>query len=213
MVKNMNKTIEGDTFQAGYDILKKYAFTLKGIPGISCEIGVRRGLGSKSIMEGLLENNDKRPHICVDPYGMILMLNDNFYGGSVKGDYTNKMKLECISALCEWAYINDINISFYTLEDTEFYNRFSDGIPIYDDNKQIINKYCYVHVDGPHTYKAVENACIFFLKKMDAGSIIAFDNCDHYDHNKIERLYLSPYNFYFMEEYDSSHRRIYKQKI
>ena len=65
----MNLNIEGDTYQEAYDLLKKYAKTIKGVDGLTCEIGVRRGLGSKSIMEGCIENNDKRTHICIDPYG------------------------------------------------------------------------------------------------------------------------------------------------
>lgn len=40
---------------------------------------------------------------------------------------------------------------FFPLEDTEFFKRYCDGIPIYDEYKRIVNKYAMVFLDGPHT--------------------------------------------------------------
>jgi isopropylmalate/homocitrate/citramalate synthase len=34
-------------------------------------------------------------------------------------------------------------------KDTEFFKRYCDGIPIYDEYKRIVNKYAMVFLDGP----------------------------------------------------------------
>jgi hypothetical protein len=207
----MNKTIEGDTLQEGYDMMKKYAKTLKGVDGISCEIGVRRGMGSKSMMDGFVENSDKRTHVCVDPYGDIVMLNDKFYNGQIRCGFDNKFKMETIVALHEWAFNKNLNLIFLPFEDTEFFKRFSDGVPVYNIEKSIVNKYCYVHVDGPHTYNAAKNAFDFFCTRMDVNSIIAFDNCDHYDHEKLEKEFLYENGFVFLDVYTGSFKKFYKK--
>ena len=207
----MNKNIEGDTLQKGYDMMKKYAKTLKGVDGMSCEIGVRRGMGSKSMMEGFVENNDIRTHVCIDPYGDIIMLNDKFYGGQIRCGFDNKLKMEMITALHEWAFDKSMNLIFLPLEDVEFFKRFSDGVPVYNKEKNIVNKYCYVHVDGPHTYEAAKNAFDFFCTRMDTNSIIAFDNCNHYDHTKLEKEFLYKGGFSYLDEYVDSCKKFYKK--
>jgi hypothetical protein len=203
--------IEGDTLSPAYDLMKSYSKTLKEVKGLSCEIGVRSGMGSKSMMEGFVENNDRRPHICVDPFGDIIMLNDRFYNGAIRCGFDNGWKCNTAIALYDWCKTNKVNLIFLPLEDVEFFQRFNDGIPIYETEKRIVNKYCYVHVDGPHTYNAAKNSCEFFLNKMDTGSIIAFDNCDHYDQNKIENEFLTNNGFEFVVEYDECHKRFYKK--
>lgn len=201
----MNLSIDGDTTQEAYDLIKKYAKTIKGVEGLTCEIGVRRGLGSKFIVDGCLENDDKRTHICIDPYGNIIMNSGNTVR---RHDHTNQRKCECISALQSFAFKNNTNIIFFELEDEEFFKRFSDGIPVYEEEKKIINKYAFVHVDGPHSYDPVSKACEFFVSKMDKNAILVFDNTDEYDHKKIEETYLS--SFQFLEEF-GSHKKFYRK--
>jgi len=206
----MNLNIEGDTYQEAYDLLKKYAKTIKGVDGLTCEIGVRRGLGSKSIMEGCIENNDKRTHICIDPYGNILTDNP-MYGEPRRHDHTNERKLECITTLNQYSFNNKINIIFFPLEDTEFFNRFSDGIPIYEEEKKIINTYAFVHIDGAHNYNSVKNACDFFMARMNLNSILAFDNCDQYDHITIETDFLNKHGFEIIDYYAPCSKKIYRK--
>lgn len=210
-LKLKTRNFEGDTSPESYDLIKNYAKTIKGVEGITCEIGLRRAMASVSIMQGLIENNDSRAHVCVDPYGDIIILNDRLYGGSIRtGDYTNKMKAETLVSLYDWGHENNQNIIFFQLEDTEFFSRFNDGVPIYNHEKQIVNKYAFVHVDGPHTLAAAEDASKFFLNKMDKNSIIAYDNCDHYDHEYIEKTYLFP-DYTMVENSLSSHKRFYRK--
>jgi hypothetical protein len=195
--------IEGDTHLQAYEAMKKYAELLKGVEGLSCELGVRSGMGSTSMMGGLAENDDKRTHVCVDPFGDIIMMNDRFYNGAIRCGFNNEWKCNTAIALYDWCKTNKVNLIFLPLEDVEFFKRFNDGVPVYETEKRIVNKYCYIHVDGPHTYEAAKNSCDFFLEKMDVGAIIAFDNCDHYDHPKIEETYLPSDKFKFLEDIHS----------
>ena len=66
-------TIRGDSTE--YELLKKWSETLpffeepKSV--VTCEIGVREGLGSQVIMLGLQKRIGNKPyeHIAIDPYG------------------------------------------------------------------------------------------------------------------------------------------------
>jgi hypothetical protein len=119
--------------------------------------------------------------------------------------------MEMITALHEWAFDKSMNLIFLPLEDVEFFKRFSDGVPVYNKEKNIVNKYCYVHVDGPHTYEAAKNAFDFFCTRMDTNSIIAFDNCNHYDHTKLEKEFLYKGGFSYLDEYVDSCKKFYKK--
>ena len=55
--------IKGDSEE--YDLLEKWSkFDCQG--HYSCEIGVRQGLGSKIIMDNVINN---KTHVGIDPYG------------------------------------------------------------------------------------------------------------------------------------------------
>ena len=56
--------IRGDSVE--YDLLEKWAKNFDCEGHYSCEIGVREGLGSKIIMDNVLNNY---MHIGIDPYG------------------------------------------------------------------------------------------------------------------------------------------------
>ena len=64
--------LETDSPDTSYDVMKKHILTLKGVDGLSCEIGLRRGGGTKTMLDAFLMNNDKRIHVAIDPYGNIL---------------------------------------------------------------------------------------------------------------------------------------------
>lgn len=205
-----NKDIEGDAPLESYDLIKRYAKTIKGVEGLTCEIGVRMGLGSKSIIEGCLENDDKRTHLCIDPYGNIVTDNP-IYGVPRRHDHTNERKFKCMMALGTFAFENKYNVLFLPFEDSEFYNRFADGVPVYIEEKQVINKYALVHIDGAHNYNAVAVAAKFFIARMDVNSIIIFDNCDHYNHSSIEHDILYPAGYSIIEDFKGCHKRFYRK--
>lgn len=188
-----------------YEVFKKYIGDLKGVPGLTCEIGLRRGGGTKYILDYFLENNDVRPHICVDPYGNIPYADA---GTVIRYDYTNNMKNETLSELFKYAFDNSINILFFNLEDSEFYKRFSDGVPVYDQEKQLINDYCFAHIDGQHDEHSVNVAATFFSLRISIGGIIAFDNTNHYDHTAVHELMISN-GFILSDEF--FYRKVYKR--
>jgi hypothetical protein len=61
--------IEGDSDE--YSLLKKWSSDFNCDGHYSCEIGVRQGMGSKTIMDNVKNNY---LHIGVDPYGAINIL-------------------------------------------------------------------------------------------------------------------------------------------
>lgn len=188
-----------------YEVFKKYINDLTDVPGLTCEIGLRRGGGTKYILDAFIEKNNVRPHICIDPYGNILYTD---ICGSHRSDYTDNMKNETLGELYRYAYDNSLNILFFNFEDSEFYKRFSDGVPIYDQELKIVNKYCLVHVDGQHEVYAVRMAATFFIPRMSINGIIAFDNTNHYDHSTIDELMIRN-NFILVE--DVMYKKIYKR--
>ena len=129
--------IAGDSGE--YDILKKACTYVKGDNLLTCEIGVREGLGSQIILEAFKDKTHW--HIGIDPYGDIsyqhydVRPTDMRTGKkntlSFRANYTNQMKLTLLQDL---AYPN---FTLFTLEDTEFFKRFADGVPIYMKEKRI----------------------------------------------------------------------------
>lgn len=173
-----------------YEELRAAIAQTAEIPGATLEIGCRRGGGSVMIMEGNLGKN--KTHIAVDPYGNI-DYHDRV--GIHKSDYTNHMKTQTMSSLYNWAYEHNYNFLFFNLEDTEFFKRFADGVPVYTDYKTIESKFSLVFIDGPHHTQAVLDAFEYFKDKMSIGGQIVFDNYDHYNHdNEVEPIIIAqPY--------------------
>jgi hypothetical protein len=155
---------------------------LKNPIGVSVEIGVRRGMGSKSIIDAYRKYHPhiKLNHLGIDPYGNILYRTaDNDKGGRL--DYTNKMKQEALLDLVkEYPEFNLIN-----LEDSEFFKRFADGYPIYNENKILLNEYETVHFDGPHDTESVMKEVNFFLERKPKQCVYIFDDIDTHDIDKI----------------------------
>lgn len=200
--------IEIDGSEECYTELIPFLNSIKDVNGITCEVGLRRGGGSHFIMDTLLKNNDKRTHIAIDPYGSILYTDIK---GTHRTDYTNKMKNETLSALFLYAYENDIDFIFFNMEDSEFYQRFSDGVPVYDLEKKVENMFAFVHIDGQHDKKSVLDAATYFIDKISKNGFIAFDNTDHYDHTAVDLLMKS--NGYEMKLNINSCNRIVYKKI
>lgn len=208
ILKNLEvyNKLEIDSPQETYDVMAKYAKLIKGVKGLTCEIGLRRAGGTITILESLLENNDYRTHVCVDPYGNITY---NDIMGSHKSDYTNTMKNETLSELYKYANDKNLNIIFFNLEDNEFYKRFSDGVPVYEETKKIINTYSFVHIDGQHEYNAVRIAAEFFVSRITEKGFIIFDNTNHYDHYLIHKLLID--NEFILVE-NILHKLVYRFK-
>lgn len=190
-----------------YEVMTRHIKTLKGVEGLSCEIGLRRAGGTKVILDAFMENDDRRVHICIDPYGNIIY---NDIVGPHRSDYTDDMRNETLSELYRYAYDNRLNVLFFNLEDSEFYQRFFDGVPIYDQEKIIVNRYCFVHVDGQHDTPSVLLAARFFIPRISVKGIIAFDNTDHYDHLPVHELMITNS---FTVVADVMNKKIYKKVL
>lgn len=174
----MDLLIRGDS--TNYEVLKESATLIKGVPGLTIEIGVREGFGSLCIMQTLLELDDKRPHVGVDPYGNIEYRPDE--RRCLRADYDNGMRTRTLAALAYWAASSDYLYYPIFLEDTEYFRRYSDGFPLYSNTKYLEHDYALVHYDGPHTKLDVLREIAFFHSRTPVGGIWVFDDVGDYDH-------------------------------
>lgn len=205
----MEYLLEGDAPIESYNSLTKHIPDLKGVEGMSIEIGLRRGGGTYQIVEAFINNDDKRTHICVDPYGNIEYWG---HGKITQYDYFNSMRNETIPNLYKYAEDKNVNIVFFNLEDSEFYKRFGDGVPTYNDGKKAtISKYCLAHIDGQHSLESVDIATSFFIKNLSIGGILVFDNTDYYSHEVIHNKLLSNNFDILIEEVTHSFKKVYKR--
>jgi hypothetical protein len=195
-----------------YDILWNAARNIKGVEGAVVEIGTRRGGSAKLIIDALVSNDDSnRPMFCIDPYGNIELEITNInasihYPGKyevdgdpmskevsfkTKFDYTNDMRNRTIPSLYYYAYQRGLNFTFFCLEDHEFFKRYADGVPVYEEQKKLVNNYAFVFFDGPHTNEAVDEELKFFLERSTKGTTYVFDDIWMYDHDKFEKIIFS----------------------
>ena len=172
--------ILGDSLE--YEFFDEAIQLLKNPIGVSVEIGVRRGMGTKCIIDAHRKYHPsiQLKHLGIDPYGNILYrTSDNDKGGRL--DYTNKMKQDALLAIIkEYPEFNFIN-----LEDSEFFKRYADGYPVYDFEKKLLTKYETVHFDGPHDTESVMKEVDFFLERRPEQCVYIFDDIDTHDIDKI----------------------------
>jgi hypothetical protein len=215
MVNILEKIQEINTFNLNNDhnthtILYNAATSIKNVDGIVCEIGLRGGGGLSLMMLACIENNDaNRKFIAIDPYGNIeYHWKENEV---VRFDYTNKMKLTTIKSLSDFCLHYNIDFNLYCLEDTEFFNRFHDGVPFYNEVKQIINTYALVHLDGPHAVSELQREINFFKTRMAMSGIIVLDDVTgYYSLADVESFLLNDGSFINLENdgVKSSYKRI-----
>lgn len=203
-----------------YEILYNAALKTKG-DGAVVEIGSRRGGSAKMIIDALVAaGQSRRPMFCIDPYGNIDLEITNLsasihYPGQFelegdpnskdisftrKFDYTNDMRNRVIPSLYFYAFQAGLNFTFFCLEDTEFFKRYADGVPVYDEVKKFANNYAFVFFDGPHTNEAVIEELEFFNTRVEVGAVYVFDDIWMYDHDMIEEKYILPQGFEILEK-------------
>lgn len=171
-----------------YYLLEKATRAISNVPGLVCEIGLREGGGMKFIIDGLVATHKQWNVISIDPFGAIP------YKGSDTEElestqYTNNMKNSTLEKM--YRFVNDypqMNFMFFPLEDTEFFKRYHDGVPIYQDTtKALFNTYSLVHFDGPHDTESVLIETEFFLQRSQIGTVFVYDDIEQfYDHAKVE---------------------------
>jgi hypothetical protein len=173
------------------------------------------------IIDTLVENgNSDRSMFCIDPYGNIEIectnLNMTMHNpdrqidgdkmskeltSPQRFDYDNTMRNRTIPSLYFYAYQAGLNFSFFCLEDHEFFKRYADGVPVYDEFKKLENEYAFVFFDGPHDNETLHIECDFFVKRAPVGAVYVFDDIWMYDHDEIvENTYLFPNGFEVLEK-------------
>lgn len=183
----MQNNIELPGDSGDYHLLTKGIELSAHVPGMTCEIGLRRGGGTKHIIDALAAKAPGKVHIAIDPYGHIPY--EHKEGQPVRLDYTNDMRDECLSNLYPYALQKKINFQFFNLEDTEFFNRYGDGVPVYDMEKRVEDKYSFVHFDGPHAEMPLRLEIGFFEERMNPGGCWVFDDVvGYYDHDRLEKI-------------------------
>ena len=157
--------IRGDS--KDYNLLDNWVRGLKiETPKVlTCEIGVREGLGSKIIMDGIRgQATGDYMHIGIDPYGNLKYQHyDN--SPSYTADYTNEMRLQLEKDLSEYK-----EFKLFHMTDKEFMRRYSDYGP-----------FNLVHFDGPHMTRHVLNEAIFFAERSEQYTRFIFDDFKGYN--------------------------------
>ena len=198
------------TDSSDYHILEHAACSIKDVPGGIVEIGTRTGGSARKIIDRLVEMDDAKDRymFCIDPYGNVelpvtnanltlhypdqkfdVMKGDPLsyeHSLNARFDYTNDMRNLVVPALYAYAYAHNINFQFFIMEDSEFFEKFKYGVPVYNQFKGFINKYALVFFDGPHTTEIVNTETNFFLNRCDVNSVFVYDDVWMYDHNLIE---------------------------
>ena len=181
----MITNIEGDSYD--YELLDSAVKRIKNPIGSSFEIGVRRGGGSKTIIDAYRKYHPKLTdliHVGLDPYGNLPYNFSETRKNSKNHDYSNLMKRETIKNFArKYQEFHFVNLDTY-----EFFKRFSDGYPVYQKKKKIINKFEIVHFDGLHDLKNVTLEVEYFLRHLSEHTIFIFDDIDSFDMEKIGML-------------------------
>ena len=171
-------TPEGDSGE--YELLTEAAAKTT-VPGLLCEVGTRLGGGVAAILEKWT-----RPYatfLTIDPYGNVPY--EQAQGVFVRLDYTNDMLIAAMTTLPRFCADKGVIWLPFIMEDTEFFRRYPDGVPLYNHSKRIVNEYAFIHIDGPHSEQAVLDEINFFLPRIPVGGAIAFDDIHLYDHGYI----------------------------
>ena len=157
--------IRGDS--TDYDLLEKWTkgFDCQGYK--TCEIGVREGLGSKIIMDNVVNNYI---HIGVDPYGDLEYQHcddqaDRQWIGYEKGvapTYPDSMRDQMLYDFKP--YRNEGRFTLCNMTDTKFMN----------DTEHRNSIFAFVHFDGPHMTKDVLTEAIWFANRFFAYATYLF---------------------------------------
>lgn len=184
-----NIELTGDSGE--YEFLTESVEFSKGVIGMCCEVGVRRGFGTKTIIDAVVEHRPNTTVISIDPYGSILYTGRE-HMGPCRLDYTNDMGKECMVALSEYVIDKPVYWKPFLMTDTFFFKSFPDGIELYELETVLCNKYAMVHLDGVHTISSVAEEILWFNDRMDKGATIVIDDVtpDFIDIKPIQELFI-----------------------
>lgn len=175
-----------------YELLVEAARLGSKVEGMGCEIGLRRGGGSRMIMDAFIAEGAAKTHVMVDPWGDIEYLTTEKNQVRLSTDYTNDMRNDCLAALFDYYKGKPVNPIVFNMEDSEFFVRFADGVPTYIAKGKILEVfYCMVHLDGPHDSTVVMEEAGWFGARMRPGAMLVCDDTNLYDHARAEEHILA----------------------
>lgn len=175
---------------------------------LTCEVGLREGLGSKTIMDAIREHNPKLyKHIAIDPYGSLAYQHYDKPDNIINAGYDDEMMQRTVTEL----HKNYKEFNFFHMTDDYYFKTMGEGHQFcYESNLMIYGLYKVVHLDGPHTTPAVIDELVFFIPRMENQSIIIIDDYKLLSMGIVDML-LKTYNFNVAEKGDS--KIIYKKEI
>tara|TARA_Y100000401_G_scaffold18854_1_gene12695 strand:+ start:3288 stop:3887 length:600 start_codon:yes stop_codon:yes gene_type:complete len=198
--------IKGDSSE--YHLITKHIGKLNiDRATLTCEIGLREGLGSKIIMDAVREHKPNLyKHVAIDPYNNLSYEHyDN--EGSVVAGYTEEMKQKTVSYL----YQNYPEFDFYHMTDDYYFRTMGDGHQLgLFNNMMLFGLYKVVHFDGPHTTEAVIQELNFFIPRSETKALFIIDDFKDLKMGIVDML-LKTYNFNVAEEGDN--KIIYQKEI
>lgn len=165
--------ISGDSGE--YEILTEAVVLSVGVEGILCEVGLRLGQGTKTIIDAAVDVRPGSTVISIDPFGSILYTGRE-HVGPIRLDYTNGMYKQVMAAMS--AYVLDKNVEWipFKMTDERFFDTHGDGVELYELESEKVNKYAMVHLDGPHYFDAIAREIDFFNQRMDSGGTLVIDD-------------------------------------
>jgi hypothetical protein len=184
--------IRGDS--KDYNLLDNWVRGLKITSNIlSCEIGVREGLGSKIIMDCIRTlATGSFNHIGIDPYGNLKYQHyDN--SPAYTADYTNDMRLQLEKDLSDYK-----EFKLFHMTDKEFMRRYPEYGPFH-----------LVHFDGPHMTRDVLNEAVYFAERSIINTRFIFDDFKGYNMPLISNVL----EYYGFKEIDKGDNKICLEKL
>lgn len=168
-----------ETDSSSYDVLER-AVQKAPQGGLYLEIGTRRGGSTKVMIDALARQQLQEfpTLICLDPWGNIEYAERQ--GVKRRLDYTNSMRDDTLKNLYAYVHHKPVSLHVLTLEDTEYFERFKDGFPVYDQNKKFFKNYSCVFFDGPHDVETLMIEIGFFNQRKLPGTIWVFDDIQGY---------------------------------
>ena len=198
--------IKGDSSE--YHLITKHIGKLNiDRATLTCEIGLREGLGSKIIMDAVREHKPNLyKHVAIDPYNNLSYEHyDN--EGSVVAGYTEEMKQKTVSYL----YQNYPEFDFYHMTDDYYFRTMGDGHQLgLFNNMMLFGLYKVVHFDGPHTTEAVIQELNFIIPRSETKALFIIDDYKDLRMGIVDMLLLT-YNFKVVEE--GENKIIYQKEI
>ena len=170
--------IGGDSIE--YELLEKCCKLIKNENPFTCEIGVRLGKGSQTILESL--KNKDHWHIGVDPYGDLKYQHYDD-SDSYTCDYTDVMRDKLLVDFAR--YQGKFHLA--NMKDTEFMATNGE------------KRFALVHFDGPHMTKDAMSEAIWFASRAARNSRFIFDDYPKYNMQLISNA-LKPFGFNVLEQ-------------